>query len=267
MNFYTMTSVILGMSIIGWGIFYGVHHFSERVDGGTAPDRPPVQTPFTGETRVIIEEPVALAMPEAKPVQPKIWPAVPFISQAPTSEWGKSEFQNGCEEAAALMVHAWRSGKTYTKEVAKRELIAMARYQEKQIGQAIDTDTLDTAEVLLRGYFAILDYRVTYDFTLDDLKSALMDGLVIVPTNGRTLKNPNFTLPGPLQHMLVVTGYDTTTKEFITNDPGTRKGESYRYSEQVLFDAIREYPTGKHLPITLERKAMIIVPSALSSTH
>ena len=65
--------------------------------------------------------------------------------------------------------------------------------------------------------------------------------------------------------MLVVTGYDAEKKEFITNDPGTRKGAGYRYPEQVLFDAIREYPTGKHVPITINRKAMIIVPVVSNS--
>lgn len=200
--------------------------------------------------------------PVVSPVsEPTIWENVFFTSQAPTGEWGKSEFQNGCEEASALMVHAWRTGKVYTKETAKAELVAMARYQEEQIGHGIDTDAAKTAGILLDGYFSIADYKLSYDFTLEELKQALSEGLVIVPTNGQALSNPNFTRPGPLEHMLVITGYDTEMKEFITNDPGTRKGEGYRYPEAVLFDAIREYPTGKHLPITIERKAMIVIPS------
>lgn len=198
----------------------------------------------------------------AELVAAKPWEKVFFTSQAPTGDWTKSEFQDGCEEASALMVHAWATGKTYTKEEVKEELLALARYQEKQIGQGVDTDAADTAEILLDGYFYISDYRLAYDFTLEDLKAALKEGLVIVPTNGRALKNPNFTRPGPLQHMLVVTGYDALKKEFITNDPGTSRGSGYRYPEAVLFSAIREYPTGKHLPIEKERTAMIIIPSA-----
>ena len=198
-------------------------------------------------------------------IAPKSWTGVFFAPQSPTGDWSKSEFQDGCEEASALMVHAWRTGTLYTKDEIREELFAMARYEEKQIGQGVDTDIADTAEMLLDGYFYTSDYRLVYDFTLDELKSALAEGLVIVPTNGRSLKNPNFTLPGPVQHMLVITGYDDAKKEFITNDPGTRKGEGYRYPEQVLFDAIREYPTGKHLPITSDRKAMIVVPAAVPS--
>lgn len=201
----------------------------------------------------------ALIVPESLP--PTTWKNVFFIPQAPTGEWGKNEFQNGCEEASAMMVYAWRTGKTFTKEQARQELLDMARYQERQISQGIDTDAADTAEILLGGYYSIAEYKIVYDFTLDELKQALATGLVIVPTNGQALKNPNFTYPGPLQHMLVITGYDETTKEFITNDPGTRKGEGYRYPEGVLYGAVREYPTGKHLPIVTERKAMIVIPS------
>lgn len=203
--------------------------------------------------------PEPAVLPEPAPLKP--WENVFFTAQAPTGEWAKSEFQNGCEEASALMAFAWRSGKAYTKEEVKQELVDMARYQEKQIGQAVDTDAAETAEVLLDGYFSIADYKVSYDFALDELKQALADGLVIVPTNGQALKNPNFTRPGPIQHMLVITGYDETTKEFITNDPGTIKGKGYRYAEDVLYGAIREYPTGEHMPITTERKAMIVIPS------
>ena len=59
--------------------------------------------------------------------------------------------------------------------------------------------------------------------------------------------------------MIVIRGYDAKTKEFITNDPGTRQGENYRYKSDVLINALRDYPTGNHLPIEAERKAMIII--------
>lgn len=270
MNFRKTTGVVLGVAVIGWGLFYTLEHFPERADEGMTFDRAQKILPIVEEERVLpngAASRMVEAAPTAKSTEPKSWPAAPFVSQAPTGEWGKSEFQNGCEEASALMVHAWRTGQKYTKETAKRELVAMARYQEKRIGQGVDTDARETARSLLAEYFDIVDHRLVYDFTLDDLKQSLAEGLVIVPTNGQALKNPNFTRPGPLQHMLVVTGYDAATKEFITNDPGTRKGEGYRYPEQTLYDAIREYPTGKHLPITTERKAMIVVPAGSPSAH
>jgi hypothetical protein len=264
MNIRKAIIFVISLAIFGWVLLYIFEYFNERADEGMTFDQLPPLAPIVQEGRTIFDEP-AVSVVEAPsgvgPTEPKSWPAVPFVSQAPTGEWGKSEFQNGCEEASVLMVHAWRTGKAYTKETAKQELVLMARYQEKQIGQGIDTDVTDTAKTLLAGYFDITEYQLVYDFTLDDLRQATGTGLVIVPTNGQALKNPNFTRPGPLQHMLVITGYDRVAEEFITNDPGTRKGEGYRYPEAMLFAAIREYPTGKHLPIETDRKAMIVIPS------
>jgi hypothetical protein len=48
-------------------------------------------------------------------------------------------------------------------------------------------------------------------------------------------------------------------KEFITNDPGTKRGFHYRYNEKVLYNAIRNYPTGNHLPIKGEQKTGIAI--------
>ena len=51
--------------------------------------------------------------------------------------------------------------------------------------------------------------------------------------------NPFFTGEGPLYHMLVLRGYTTTT--FIANDPGTRHGENYQYTFDVLMNAIGDW--------------------------
>ncbi len=59
--------------------------------------------------------------------------------------------------------------------------------------------------------------------------------------------------------MLVIRGYDQANKEFITNDSGTRRGELYRYNEEVLYQAIRDYLTGYHKPIDKVEKVMMVV--------
>ncbi|MCK4891623.1 MAG: hypothetical protein KAS78_03060, partial [Candidatus Pacebacteria bacterium] len=81
----------------------------------------------------------------------------------------------------------------------------------------------------------------------------------IVPTNGQKLGNPYYTPPGPVTHNLVIIGYDITEKEFITNDPGTRHGEKYRYSEDILENALFDYPTGFHERVEEIKIAMIVV--------
>lgn len=250
------------IAIVVSGLVAGVWFWLDQKSQDSQPitfenDIPTISREDTSST---IEPVPALLLEPPKPVIRNIAYTVPFTSQAPTGEWNLSAFQDGCEEASTLMVWMARMGEKLTREEVKAKLLDMAEFQIKRIGHGVDTDVRDTNTYLLQEYFGITDAEVVYDMTLDELKAAVMKGLVIVPTNGRALGNPNFTAPGPLQHMLVIGGYDTEKREFITNDPGTRMGAGYRYPEQVLFDAIREYPTGKHLPITTERKAMIVVP-------
>ena len=184
---------------------------------------------------------------------------VPFTVQAPFGEWNDPIFQNGCEEAALVMAAHWLSGKPLTKEIARQEIAALASFAEEKYGQSVDTSAADTAK-LLAEYYGVTTAEVRMDIGQTDIRDALSAGaLVIVPADGRKLKNPNYKQPGPTTHMLVITGYDAETKAFITNDPGTRRGEGYRYAEDILYGAIRDYPTGDHLPITGIRKAMIVV--------
>ena len=59
--------------------------------------------------------------------------------------------------------------------------------------------------------------------------------------------------------MLLVIGYDYVTDEFITNEPGTKHGEGYRYKRDILYDAIRDYPSGFHEQIETIEKNIIAV--------
>ena len=112
----------------------------------------------------------------------------------------------------------------------------------------------------MRDFYNHDKVKVTYDVDAGDIKEELKNGnVVIVPANGRLLNNPFYTPPGPLYHMLLVKGFDDSNQEFITNDPGTNRGESYRYKYEVLENAMADYPTGKHKPRLRTRKAMIVV--------
>jgi hypothetical protein len=185
---------------------------------------------------------------------------VPFTAQAPFGEWNNPIFQDGCEEAAVLMAIRWAKGGGLTKEEAKSEIIKLADYQKDKYGEYRDTSSEDTVIRIIRGYFGYSQAEVKRSIAVDNIIKELMNGnLVITPMNGQKLGNPHYTSPGPERHMLVIRGYDSKTKEFITNDPGTRLGEKYRYKEEVLYNAIRDYLTGYHLPIEKEEKVMIVV--------
>ena len=154
----------------------------------------------------------------------------------------------------------WVRGKSLSMAQAEAQIIGMAAWQKKEYGGYVDTSAADTAERLVKGYAGYAHVQVRYDIGVEDIKKELASGnVVLVPVNGRLLKNPNFTRPGPLQHMLLIRGYNDDTKEFITNDPGTRKGKGYRYPYEVMLKAIRDYPTGNHEEVKEVRRAMIVV--------
>lgn len=188
---------------------------------------------------------------------------VPFMSQAPLAQWDDPMFQDGCEEASILMAAAWAGAldpsRIASPKRASQEIVALSQYQLNLDGEFRDRSAKDTAQ-LMKQYFNYPHVRFVSTISANDIIHEITSGhVVIVPANGQALGNPNFTHPGPERHMLVIRGWDPSTNEFITNDPGTRNGEGYRYSKPVLYDAIRDYHTGYHIPIETVEKTMITV--------
>ena len=109
-----------------------------------------------------------------------------------------------------------------------------------------------------------MDFEIKNNITTSDIKDELYNGnIVIAGFDGTKLNNPNFKSPGPAHHTILIIGYDPSTQEFITNDPGTSHGGQYRYSETVISDALRDYPTGNHKPVTtLEKNIIVIRPTS-----
>ncbi|NOQ68375.1 hypothetical protein GQ568_02960 [Patescibacteria group bacterium] len=184
----------------------------------------------------------------------------PFISQAPFGNWSDPRKQDGCEEAAAIMAMAWVNKEKLTPEIADERINKISAFEEKEYGNFYDTNADDTVKRIFKGYFEYDNVEAVSDINKEDIKKELFKGnLIIVPTNGRLLENPFYTPPGPTTHNLVIIGYDITGKEFIVNDPGTRRGEKYRYDEDILENALLDYPTGNHEEIKEEKTAMIVV--------
>lgn len=186
--------------------------------------------------------------------------SVPFIAQAPFGEWDDEVFQDACEEASMIMAMAWVHGTSLTPEGGKQEIQNITQLENKTFGAFTpDMSIADTARIM-QAYYSYDKVEVLQNVSIDDIKKLLADGpLVIAPMNGQALGNPHFTQPGPLEHMLVIIGHDAASHEFVTNDPGTKEGASYRYDENVLYQALREYPTGNHLPIANPAKTVIAV--------
>jgi len=209
-----------------------------------------------------VAEVVRVLAESKKPKTGKVLIAnVPFLAQAPYGAWSDPRQQNGCEEASSLIAISWVQGqKEVSKAEALKSILAISKFEVDKYGGYNDTSASSTIERILAGYFKYKKAKLKYDVGADDIIAELEKGnLVIAPFDGQKLKNKYFTAPGPDRHMLVIIGYDYDKKEFITNDPGTRQGKDYRYGRAVLVGAIRDYPTGEHLPILRKRTAMIVI--------
>lgn len=242
----TIAAVLLAVS---WLYLAGFNFPWQGSDSGESP------TPLPGMVGT------STPTPKAASSSADILHDVPFAPQAPFGEWSDPRQQDGCEETSVMMAMHWVRGDTsITLEEAKREILAIADWEQAEYGNYHDTSAEDTVKWIFNRYYNYDNVRVVKNIDADDIIKELERGnLVVVPADGIALNNPHFTPPGPERHMLVVIGYDYSKNEFIMNDPGTKFGESYRYKKSVLFDAIRDYPTGNHVPISSMDKNMVVV--------
>jgi len=95
---------------------------------------------------------------------------------------------------------------------------------------------------LLKQFLPQESFNLQYTFKSGDkVDAAIKTSAGIVPVDAKMLDNPNYSDPAPDYHVVVLIGYDDATSEFITHDPGTAKGQSFRYDYQKFFDAIGDY--------------------------
>jgi hypothetical protein len=137
---------------------------------------------------------------------------------------------------------------------ADKDLLALMRWEERN-GYGADVTLKELGEIARRyyGYTPIIEETVT----VERIKELVAAGYpVIVPAAGRDLGNPYYSGEGPWYHMLVIRGYDRN--EFITNDPGTRRGEGYKYTYDVLIAAVHDW-TGEKENIRSGGKRMLIL--------
>lgn len=206
---------------------------------------PPETLPFisssaSSSVAAVISSSVA-ASPPASIRESVNWD-VPFTSQAPLGNW-EEPFKEACEEASVLMVMRYFQGTDFESpeeaSVAIEKLVA----DNTALGFAVDSSAAEIV-VLLNDQDPSLEARLLHDPTEEDLKKVLSEGkLVIVPAAGQQLGNPYYTPPGPRYHMLVIRGY-TDNGYAITNDPGTKRGEGYAYTWDLLLSAIHDWNDG-----------------------
>jgi len=213
------------------------------------------------EAIIEIDDLIDEEVTEEKPDRKNILLQVPFIAQAPLGNWSDPRQQDACEEAGVLMAMAWvNNEKEPSLLEAEKQIIKLADWQQENYGEHRDLHIEEVASRLFGEYFSYDRVEVKEVISPEELIEFLRQGyLILMPSNGQALKNPYFTAPGPERHLLVVIGYDYEAELFITNDPGTRQGRSFKYPKERLFEAIRVYPSGYHEPITSQEKLVLLV--------
>ncbi|MCA9384134.1 MAG: C39 family peptidase [Candidatus Magasanikbacteria bacterium] len=227
-----------------------------------------------GDVPVATTTKATTTKPQAKPIEPSkndpvsVTPAVtssgefpkelnlsvPFVLQAPFQNW-VLPYEEACEEASLIMaVNAGKKAPTATE--ADKLIKALVARQNELFGDYFHTSAKQTAE-LAKDFFDVKETRIFPITSADDIKRELAAGHpVLVPADGKLLKNPNFKNGGPIYHMLLIKGY-LADGRWITNDPGTRNGKDYLYGKEQLLNAIHDW-TGD--AANGARVGLIVVP-------
>lgn len=159
-----------------------------------------------------------------------------FSQQAPFANWDAIH-EETCEEASMIMAVKYFNKQPLNESIMENEIQELLGWQEKG-GYKVDL-TADETAYILNNYYKI-NATTTSEVTVDRIKYEISKGnLILVPVAGRELDNPNFKTPGPIYHMLVIKGYNES--EFITNDPGTRKGNGFKYTYSNLLDSVHDW--------------------------
>ncbi|QQG50356.1 MAG: C39 family peptidase [Candidatus Berkelbacteria bacterium] len=202
------------------------------------------------------DDPLALP-PVVKEVPKEKDLSVPFLVQAPFGVWDELHGE-ACEEASLMMVKYFMNDEKFSSlQEADQEIKDLVSWQTKN-GYKVDVTVSELARIA-RDYYSMNGARVMESPTVEEIKTEVASGRpVIVPAAGRLLGNPNFTAPGPPYHMLVIRGYNET--EFVTNDPGTRRGEGYKYKFSTIMEAMHDW-NGSVNNIEQGRKAVLVFDS------
>ena len=176
----------------------------------------------------------------SKPTAPaKYLLDMPFYSQAPLGKWD-AVHENTCEEASVLNAGLYLLGKKISSAGFDNEMMNIIGIEKKLSINFTDSTIAETKQFSEAYFTGKLQAKIINDPTAGQIESEIATGNpVIVPLAGRDIGNPNFTPPGPIYHMLVIKGYDS--QNFITNDVGTRKGNSYVYKKDVIMRNIHDW--------------------------
>ncbi|HLD60515.1 MAG TPA: C39 family peptidase [Patescibacteria group bacterium] len=171
---------------------------------------------------------------------------LPYTSQIPDGR-SVAPWSVACEEASITMVEQYYLGnrsRAIPRAEAKNSMLPLFRWEDGVFGFNHDTNAAQTARII--NEYSSFKATVTYSPTLEDIKQELRAGRpVITLHDGRGLNNRyiKYSISSRGYHMIVLKGFDDTTQEFITHDPGTSgtRGLDYRYSYDTIMNTLHDF--------------------------
>lgn len=182
---------------------------------------------------------------------------VPFTPQAPFGVWDKFH-DEACEEASLVMAHYY---------IEERDVV-FSNEAEKDIkfigskskGGGLTDLNISELKTLAESVYGYKNWRVINKPSVNEIKNEIAQGnLIIIPLAGRGIGNPYYKQPGPLYHMLVISGYDNKKGVFITQDPGTKRGKDFEYKFNTLLNANHDFPGDKDKIKEGEARILVVV--------
>ncbi|EKD43122.1 MAG: hypothetical protein ACD_72C00445G0001 [uncultured bacterium] len=178
----------------------------------------------------------------------KVQLKVPFTSEIPNGSWVKP-WNNACEEASIVMVEGYYYGyESTTKKIAMQSMKPLFKIQDKIFGSNVDTDTFRTAKLI--NNYTNFSATIKENPTLEDVRIELRNDRPVISMHyAKNLQNPNhhFRVGGSYYHVIVITGYDDETQEFIVNDSGDEKtGGGYRYPYEDYMKSLHDFNFKNH---------------------
>ena len=188
--------------------------------------------------------------------------SVPFSVQIPNGAWVQP-FKDACEETSLLMVNAFYQKTVLTdKKDVVRQIQELVALEDDLFGFNKDTN----AKLMMRLANGYLSYeaRIVKAPTREMLFEELDHGRpVIVPVNGKLLKNKYYLDPNLPYHVIVLVGYDEKAEMFIAHDPGTKYGNQIRYSVKTILNANADFQTN---PKAVREKVMLFTSPISNET-
>lgn len=165
--------------------------------------------------------------------------SVPFTPQAPDGDWAEP-WQNACEETDIVIVDHFYRKDPLTSDKAKTDILRILSVKEQRFGVS-KNESMDRVVQIINAAGLSWQGRVVINPTIQALQKEIEHGRpVIVPVDARLLTNPYYANVMPEYHTLVLSGYDSKTKQFIVQDSGTDKGANFTYGYAELMKAMHD---------------------------